>query len=65
MKNYWKLILNMALPLIEAAGQAKIDEDQNETGKDDIIGQAILFGVKLFRAIVSDKPLPKAPEFLK
>jgi hypothetical protein len=61
----WKFILLMALPMLEAAGQAKVDEDENSTGKDDAIGEGMLYGVKLLKAIVLNKPLPKAPESLR
>jgi hypothetical protein len=60
----WKMLLSLVLPLIEAAGQAKIDEDANDTGKDDAIGVAMIYGVKLFRAIANGKELPKAPKEL-
>jgi hypothetical protein len=49
----WKMLLNMLLPMLEAMGQAKVNEDENDTGKDDIVGQAMLFGVKIFRAIAT------------
>lgn len=61
----WKFILTMALPLLEAAGQAKINEDDNDTGRDDAIGEGLLYAVKLLKAIVLNKPLPKAPESLR
>lgn len=49
----WKTLLLLALPMLEQLGFAKVNEDENETGKDDIIGQAILFGVRIFRAVLS------------
>jgi len=55
----------MALPMLEAAGQAKVNEDENETGKDDATGQAMLFAVKLIKALALGKELPKAPSALK
>ncbi len=48
----WRMILSMILPMIEAAGQAKVNEDDNETGKDDLIGQGILAGIRIFRAVL-------------
>jgi hypothetical protein len=60
----WKMLLQMVMPMLEALGMAKVNEDANDTGKDDILGQAILFGVKIFRAVLSndtdklDKLLP-------
>lgn len=61
----WKMILLMILPMLEAAGQAKIAEDENDTGKDDAIGQSMLYVVKLVKAIVLNNPLPKAPDVLR
>lgn len=49
----WKMLLGMLLPLLEAVGVAKVNEDENETGKDDIFGQAILFAVRMLRAILA------------
>lgn len=49
----WKTLLLMVMPMLEQLGFAKVNEDENETGKDDIIGQAILFGVRIFRAVLS------------
>jgi len=50
--------------MMEAAGYAKVNEDPNQTGKDDVTGEAILFATKLIKAIVLDQPLPKAPASL-
>jgi hypothetical protein len=60
----WKFLLSMALPYLELAGQAKINEDENTTGKDDAIGEAMIFASKLLKAIVLNQPLPKAPDSL-
>ena len=60
----WKTILLMALPMLEAAGHAKVNEDANDTGKDDAIGEGLLYAVKLLKAIVLNQALPKAPESL-
>lgn len=61
----WKMILLMALPMMEAAGQSYVNQDANDTGKDDAIGEGILYAVKLLKAIVLNNPLPKAPDSLK
>ena len=61
----WKTLLNMLLPMLEAVGTAKINEDANSTGKDDLIGESLLFAVKLLRAIVNGTDLPKAPAGLR
>lgn len=47
------MILGWALPMVESAGQAKIDEDSNDTGKDDLIGQALVAAAKLLKAAFS------------
>lgn len=49
----WKTLLVWLLPMLETLGFAKINEDENDTGTDDIIGQSILFGVRIFRAILA------------
>lgn len=52
--------------MIEGAGQEYIAKDANETGKDDAIGQSLVYIAKLLRAIISDAPsLPKAPDALR
>lgn len=61
----WKMLLQMVLPMLEAVGQAKIDEDANNTGKDDIIGQSILYAIKIFKAVLDGKDVPKAPAILR
>lgn len=53
MKNWWKTILQMALPLVRAAGQAKRDEDENNTGTDDLIGYSLIYLADLGAAIIS------------
>ncbi len=65
MKFDFKMILLMALPMLEAAGQAKVDEDSNDSGKDDAVGQSMLFAVKLIKALALGKELPKAPPALR
>ena len=61
----WKLLLLMALPMLEAAGQAKKAEDENDTGKDDAIGESMLYAAKLIKALALGQTLPKAPDTLK
>lgn len=61
----WKMLLNMLLPMLESIGQAKIDEDANDTGKDDIIGQSLLYAVKLLKAVANGQAPPKAPDVLR
>lgn len=63
----WKFFVKMAIPVIENAGEMYIGKDENQTGKDDIIGQSLLYCARLLRAIVEDKfdALPKVPSVLK
>jgi hypothetical protein len=65
MKFDWKFILLMILPMLEASGHAYVNQDTNDTGKDDAIGEGLLYAVKLLKAIVLNNPLPKAPEALQ
>jgi hypothetical protein len=56
----------MCLPLLRQAGESKKAEDENSTGKDDLIGTSLVYAADLLDAILADKPkLPKAPDVLK
>jgi hypothetical protein len=61
----WKTLVKFILPMIELAGEDYIGQDENETGKDDAIGQSLVYVAKLLKAILTGKDLPKAPEVLK
>lgn len=61
----WKILLIMALGPLEAAAMAKIAEDENHTGKDDALGEAMQFIVVFCRALLNDKPLPRPPKSLE
>lgn len=61
----WKTILKLVLPMIEAAGEDKKAEDENDTGKDDAIGVSLVYAAQLLRAILTNKDLPKAPKELR
>lgn len=66
MNFNWKFFVNMALPFIESAGRDYIGKDSNDVGKDDMIGQSLVYVANLLRAIINDKPeLPKVPEALR
>jgi hypothetical protein len=65
MKFNWKFFVNLAIPFIEAAGRDYCAKDENNVGKDDIIGQSLIYVAVLLSAIVNDAPIPKAPEVLK
>jgi hypothetical protein len=61
----WKTLLTFALPMIEAAGQERIDRDENDTGRDDIEGVSLVYAAKLLKALLSGKTPPKAPDALR
>ena len=62
----WKMFIRMALPMLRMAGESKKAEDDNSTGRDDLIGVSLVYAADLLDAILADKPkLPKAPEALK
>ncbi len=65
MKDWWKTIVRMALPLVRAAGESKKAEDENTTGKDDMIGVSLVYAADLLDALVSGKDIPKAPSVLR
>lgn len=65
MKDWWKTIVRMALPLLRAAGEAKKAEDENSIGSDDVIGISLVYASDLLDALINGKPLPKAPAVLK
>lgn len=61
----WKFFVNMALPFIESAGRDYVGKDENDTGKDDMIGQTLIYVAALLRAIIADKPtMPKPPAII-
>lgn len=62
----WKWIVMSILPMLRMAGMAKRNEDDNNTGKDDLIGVSLIYAADLLEAILSDKQtLPKVPDALK
>ena len=65
MKNYWKILVRMAVPFIRSAGEAKKAEDENTTGKDDLIGVSLCYAADLLDALANDKDAPKAPAELR
>ncbi len=51
--------------MIRMAGESKIAEDSNKSGRDDLIGVSLVYAADLLDAIISDKQnLPKAPKDL-
>ncbi len=61
----WKFFVKMALPFLRQAGMDKKEEDTNNSGKDDIIGGALVYAADLLDAILRGKELPKVPTELK
>lgn len=61
----WKFFVKAALPWIHMAAESFKNQDDNTTGKDDLIGISLDYAANLIEAVISDKPLPKAPEALK
>lgn len=62
----WKMFIRMALPMLRMAGESKKAEDDNTTGRDDLIGVSLVYAADLLDAILADKPkLPKAPDALR
>lgn len=54
MKDWWKYLLRMALPLVRGAGAEFRNKDSNDTGKDDLIGYSLTYLADLGEAILSD-----------
>lgn len=67
MKDYWKIIVRMAVPLIRAAGEAKKAEDPNTSGKDDLIGMGLVFLADFAEWLIAggEGPAPKAPAVIR
>lgn len=62
----WKFFVQMALPLLRAAGESKKNEDENTTGKDDLIGVSLVYAADLIEAVLKNKTdMPKAPPSLR
>jgi hypothetical protein len=60
----WKIFIRMALPMLRIAGENKKAEDENTTGKDDLIGISLIYAADLLDALLSNKEIPKAPKVL-
>lgn len=65
MNFNYKMFIRMAIPMIENAGETYVAKDDNVSGRDDLIGQSLLYVAKLLSAIIADKEIPKAPAILK
>lgn len=51
--EWWKVLLGMAVPLVHNAGEQYIAQDNNNIGKDDLIGFALEYLADLGTAILS------------
>lgn len=51
--TWWKILLSMAIPAIEAAGIAKENEDANDSGTDDLIGQTLVYIAQLAKWVMA------------
>ena len=65
MKDWWKVIARMAIPLVRTAGVAKENEDANTTGQDDLIGLSLVYAADLLQSLIDGTEVPKAPAALK
>lgn len=43
----------MALPMVEEAGEGYIEQDENDTGRDDLTGQALVAAARLLKAALT------------
>lgn len=57
----WNFFATLAAGMLESAGIAKQNEDENNTGKDDVIGDALVFAAKFLRWLATGA-LGKAPK---
>lgn len=63
----WKFFANLAVGFLESAGIAKVNEDPNDTGLDDITGDSLIFAAKIVRWVIAGanpETKPKAPASL-
>ncbi|MFN0279090.1 MAG: hypothetical protein ACKVRN_10870 [Pyrinomonadaceae bacterium] len=61
----WKFFVRMALPMVRMAGEQFKNEDENTTGKDDMVGISLTYAADLIEAAINGTTLPKAPSVLK
>lgn len=65
MKDWWKVLARMALPMIRMAGEQFKAKDENTTGQDDMIGVGLVFCADFIEAAINGTPAPKVPSVLK
>jgi hypothetical protein len=62
----WKFFVRMALPMLRMAGEEYKNRDDNNTGKDDLIGTSLVYAADLVEAAIAEKPkMPAVPNALK
>lgn len=63
----WRFFAMMAAGMLRSAGFAKIAEDSNDTGKDDMIGQGLVYAANLIEWLLSGATgtKPTIPSALK
>ena len=61
----WKFFVRMALPMVRMDGEQFKNEDENTTGKDDMVGISLTYAADLIEAAINGTTLPKAPSVLK
>lgn len=54
----------MAIGVLESAGIAKENEDENDTGVDDVIGGGLRYAAKFLRWLIAGAK-GEAPQFTK
>lgn len=64
MKNV-KRWLRLALPFLEIAAEELANQDPNTTGPDDRAAEALRYAKRILSAVLTDQPLPQAPDALK
>lgn len=58
----WKVFALMAIGMLKSAGIAKVNEDDNDTGSDDLIGNGLVYAAQFLEWLLSDRAKP-APTF--
>lgn len=63
----WKFFVQLAIGFLESAGMAKKAEDDNDTGVDDLVGDALVFASRVAKLALSggQGTKPTIPDSLK
>lgn len=67
MKNWWKILIVGSLPALRVAAESFRNADENDTGKDDLIGVTLDYACDLLEWIIAPRTIapPEAPNVLK